>query len=172
MNKNTLFFWLNLILGILFLVTITTLLPGEIDRAAPGVPAWNLLHEICGTLMLAISAIHLVLHWGWIKAIILRKTPHPVKTVRRNRATDLWLFGVAIPCTITGLMVWTLPGILPAPLGLALSEWRDLHNWTGMAMMFILSLHLAWHWKWITSQFQHKAKKQSRFPLSDTAQNG
>jgi hypothetical protein len=144
MNKNTLFFWLNVILGILLFITVISLAPNEGRRFdAAQIQGWILLHEIAGTLLLALSALHLVLHWGWIKTVALRKTPHPVKSVRRNRATDLWLFGFAVPCALTGLMVWTLPQILPAPLGLALIEWRDLHNWTGTAMMVILGLHLA-----------------------------
>lgn len=150
MSTNKINFWLNVVLGALLVVAMTALLPGEMDRSAPGVQNWNLLHEICGTLILAISTLHLALHWGWIKAVVLRRAPHPVKAVRRNRTTDLWLFVLAIPCAIAGLMVWTLPGILPAPLGLALSEWRDLHNWTGSAMFVTLVIHLSLHWKWIT----------------------
>jgi hypothetical protein len=161
MNKNSLFFWLNIVLGILLFITLVTLLPGEMrQRSTPRVQTAYLLHEICGMLMLAISAIHLVLHWSWIKAVVLRKTPHPAKAVRRNRTTNLWLFAFAVPCAITGLMFWILPGILPTPLGLALSEWRDLYNWSSTAMIVILGIHLALHWKWIASQFQRRTKQR------------
>jgi hypothetical protein len=172
MNKNEFFFWLNVILGILLLITLISLLPHEINRSAPDVPAWNLLHEICGTLMLAISAIHLVLHWDWVKAVVLRRTLHPAKTVRRNRTTDLWLFAIAVSCAVTGITVWALPGILPAPLGLALNEWRDLHNWAGTAMFVILGTHLTLHWKWIVSQFRRQTKERAISPLRNSARSG
>jgi hypothetical protein len=140
---------LDVILGLLLFVSMFALLPGEINRSAPGVILWNLLHEITGTVLLALVIWHLTLHWSWIKSVVLRRRVSTPSAVRRNRVTDLGLFGVALPCALTGLMVWGLPGIWPAPLGLALTEWRDLHNWSGVLMLVGLILHLAWHWKWI-----------------------
>jgi hypothetical protein len=173
MNKNTLFFWLNIVLGILLFITVISLAPNEGRHfAAAQIQGWILLHEICGTLMLAISAIHLVLHWDWVKAVVLRRTLHSAKTVRRNRTTDLWLFAIAVPCAVTGIIVWALPRILPAPLGLALIEWRDLHNWTGTAMFVILGIHLTLHWKWIASQFRRRTKEQAISPLRNSARSG
>jgi hypothetical protein len=139
---------------LLLFVTVISLLPGEVQRSArstPPIQAWYLTHEICGGLMLVISALHLILHWDWIKAVLLSRKARLADGVCRNRATDLWLFVTAAPCTLAGVMFWPLPGIWPATLGLLQHKWRELHNWSGTLMVMILGIHLALHWKWIVS---------------------
>jgi hypothetical protein len=145
MNKNKLNFWLDIVLVILVVAAMIALLMHEINRSAPNVPTWNLVREICGVLILGISALHLALHWNWIKAVVSRRTLNLAETVRHNRMTDLWLFGLAIPCIAAGIMVWTLPEILPAPVVLSLDHWRDLHNWAGTAMFTVIVIHLILH---------------------------
>ncbi len=171
MKKTTLYFWLDLSLIALLLATMTALLPGEIDRSAPDIPVWNLVHEICGMLMLAISSLHLALHWDWVKAVIFRPVRKTAQTLSRNKRTDLGLFVTGLVSAVTGLMVWGLPSILPAPLGLALTEWRDLHNWAGMGLLLLMFLHLALHWKWLTNQFQRRTNPQTIPALEESARS-
>ena len=148
MNKTRLNFWLDLSLILLLLVTVVALLPGEIQRSArstPAIQAWYLTHEICGGLMLLVASLHVILHWDWIKAVLLRRKSRLASKVRRNRATDLWLFLTAAPCTLCGIKFWRTPPDLLRP------ELRELHNWSGTLMAVLLGFHLALHWKWIVN---------------------
>jgi hypothetical protein len=125
MNKKKLNFWLDLALVVLVIIS--------------------------GALVVALSGLHLALHWDWIKAVVFHKNPRLTKSVHRNRTMDLGLFSLSIPCTVAGIMVWILLAIFPAPLGVPLDGWRDLHIWTGVAMFMVMGIHLRRHWKWVAS---------------------
>lgn len=36
-------------------------------------------------------------------------------------------------------------------LGLSRHDWLDLHDWTAVALMTILALHLLLNWRWVVS---------------------
>lgn len=142
MNKNKINFWLDIALVVLFSLTVVSLFgggrPGEL--ASTTSQARDLVHNLSGTLMVAGSLVHLILHWDWIKAVILRWPRNLAGSVRRNRLIDLFLVGCYVVCGLTGIVSWVLP---------ALGEWAALHRLTGTAMLIVMGFHLVYHWKWM-----------------------
>lgn len=51
--------------------------------------------------------------------------------------------------------------------GLTRSEWSDFHYWVSLALMAILAVHLALHWKWIVCVIRNQPREGSglRFAL-------
>ncbi len=50
-------------------------------------------------------------------------------------------------------------------LGLSRLLWKDLHNWSGIAMFAGVFLHLVLHWKWIVCMTRNLFKKPARRDL-------
>jgi hypothetical protein len=142
MNKNKINFWLDIALVALFTLTVISLFGGGRSNELPSAATQtaDLLHCLSGTLMVAGSVVHLILHWDWIKAVILRGPKNLAKRVRANRVIDLWLFGFFVVCGLTGVVSWAFP---------TLREWAAMHRLTGTAMLFVMGFHLVYHWKWI-----------------------
>jgi hypothetical protein len=142
MNKHKINFWLDIALVALFTLTIISLFGGGRPNELPSTTSQslNLLHCLSGTLMVAGSVVHLILHWDWIKAVILRGPKNLAKRVRANRVIDLWLFGFFVVCGLTGVVSWAFP---------TLREWAAMHRLTGTAMLIVMGFHLVYHWKWI-----------------------
>ena len=101
--------------------------------------------------MLIGSAVHIALHWEWIKAVVIRSPRKLANRVRAKRGVDIWLFIFAILCGVTGVMALLMQRFLPNPFLLSLRAWSGLHRLTGMMMFLFMLIHLAQHWKWIVS---------------------
>jgi hypothetical protein len=170
-NKNELNFWFDVVLFVLFLVTIISLFGTKRTDALDQEPfilqTRVVVHSVAGALMLIGSAVHIALHWEWIQAVVIRSPRKLAKRVRAKRGIDIWLFVFAILCGVTGVMALLMQcpepvegpvlslvegrGIIPNPVVLSLRAWSGLHRLTGMMMFLIMLVHLAQHWKWIVS---------------------
>jgi hypothetical protein len=155
MNRSKLNFWLDVILFVSFLITIASLpgggRRGAVDTTTPIQQTRVMVHYVAGTLMLVGSALHIALHWEWIKVVILRSPRNLARRVAINRGIDIVLFLLFALCGFTGWAVWPVAEIIPGPSWLSLKDWSDMHRLTGMIMFLILVLHLVLHWKWILS---------------------
>jgi hypothetical protein len=153
MNRSKLNFWLDVILFVSFFITIASLFGGgrrgAVDPNMPIQQTRLIAHYVAGTLMLLGSALHIALHWEWVKVVILRSPRKLARRVRTNRGIDIVLFLLFALCGLTGWVVWPVAEIIPGPFRLSLKDWSDMHRLTGMIMFLILVLHLALHWKWI-----------------------
>ena len=89
----------------------------------------------------------------------------PVKP-RTHLELDTVILVLFVVVMISGLVLWfVLPGggyqggRNPAGsggdwLGLARTEWRDVHNWAGLVMGILATLHLVLHLPWIVCQVE------------------
>lgn len=109
------------------------------------------IHEWLGVAFGAAIVGHLLLHWKWIAASTRRflgRLPRPTLV---NYVLNTLLFVATTVLVFSGLMISEVA--LPA-FGLRLGEgfaWRALHEQSGDAVLILLGLHVALHWKWIAS---------------------
>jgi hypothetical protein len=138
-----------------------------VDQEAFMLQTRIVVHSVVGSLMLMGSAVHIALHWEWIKAVVMRSPKELAKRVRAKRGIDIWLFVFAILCGVTGWMALLMQcpepvegpvlsmvegrGIIPNPFVLSLRAWSGLHRLSGTVMFLIMVIHLAQHWKWVVS---------------------
>jgi hypothetical protein len=142
MNKNGKCFWLDVVLLVLFVLTVVSLFgQGQIATR---------VHYIAGTLLVIGSVVHVVWHWDWIKANVLRRRPRELgKKVRALRRIDLWLFLFYFLCSVSGLIFWPMEVAgLAGPI-FPLERWGALHRWTGVMMFLVMIPHLGHHMKWL-----------------------
>jgi uncharacterized iron-regulated membrane protein len=82
---------------------------------------------------------------------------------RTHFVLDTVIFGLFVVVMVTGLVLWfVLPGggyrggRNPAYdavlLTLTRFEWRNIHNWAGLAMGILAALHMVLHLPWIVCQ--------------------
>ena len=82
---------------------------------------------------------------------------------RTNWLIDAMVFVGGIVAAITGIYFLVLPvggyqGGRNALVGVSLlfdrPTWSDLHAWGGVAMIIAVTIHVAYHWKWVVSMFR------------------
>lgn len=140
MHKTNLF--LDLTLLTVFLVTMSPSLTG--------IP-W---HEWLAIGLSAAVIIHLLLHWEWIThvgASFFKKVFH---RSRLKFIVDALLFVAFTLAMSSGLLISR--SVLPT-LGLHIARntiWRGLHNLTANLTLFLVSLHFALNWDWVTGMIR------------------
>ena len=131
MNRSKLNFWLDVILFALFFITIASLFGGgrrgAVDTNTPIQQTRVMVHCVAGSLMLFGSALHIALHWEWIKVVIVHSPRNLARRVRTNRGIDIVLFPLFALCGVTGWVVWPVAEIIPGPFLLSLKDWSDMH---------------------------------------------
>jgi hypothetical protein len=170
-SKTKFNFWLDVVLFVAFLVTVITGL--LVWLVIPSGPAgrtfillgmarhiWIDIHSWFGVGMLAGVALHLILHYKWIGCVAERFFEKLARQARVNFSLDSVLFVVFFLTSLSGLIVWLAlpsggyrggrnPFFNATLLGLTRYAWSDLHLWTGLAMLAVVTVHLALHLKWI-----------------------
>jgi hypothetical protein len=134
---------------------------------------WRDVHQWSGLAMIALSAIHVVLHWEWFKAM----TKCTAKAVLGKRALSpkAWanlivivLIGLSfLLAAVSGLPFLSLSGenlhtgtnmrlqtnqaALSATTTFdVLTNWEAIHTWASIAMIVFAVIHLIIHWPWVT----------------------
>ena len=142
MNKTKRNFWLDIILLVLFVLTIVSLLG---HHTAGGI----MVHSITGALMILGLLVHVGWHWHWIKANILRYPRNSGRVVRANRRIDMPLLVLFILCGVSGLLVWLMDLTSATHIILLREGWSHLHHLAGLLMLVLMLLHLGHHLKWL-----------------------
>ncbi|NTW45175.1 MAG: DUF4405 domain-containing protein [Anaerolineaceae bacterium] len=156
MNKTKNNFWLDVTIYIVFLITILTgfflwlVIPHQLDIAFLGVSrsVWITAHICFGVVGLAGVVMHIVWHWGWLKALRGRPLGGLQKKLRANRVVDRTMWIAYIATNVFGAISWVLH------LGLDTYIVRvpdRLHVVFGVMWTILLIVHLVLHWKWIAS---------------------
>ena len=113
------------------------------------------IHEWLGISFGAAILTHLLLHWNWIVTTTQRIFSHLPQQTRINHALNLLLFIDITLVVFTGVMIsesaLPLLGIQLAHSGL----WRMVHTTAANAALGLIGLHVALHWQWVVSSFQH-----------------
>ncbi|MGD9100033.1 MAG: DUF4405 domain-containing protein [Anaerolineae bacterium] len=126
---------------------------------------WDDVHTIGGALMIAAAAVHIAIHWKWIKM-----TGRRILNATRSRESSIPLsvrVNIAINVVIgVSFLLAAVTGVyfLLAPSGgyqggnnpnwdpgflFSRTTWDLIHTWSGTVMIIAAVLHFAIHWRWI-----------------------
>jgi len=172
--------WLDAAIFLAFLITtLTGLLFWLVFPEGPGSSAyvfldlskgdWTDIHEWAGVIMLGGALVHILLHWKWITCVGKRYFNKLARQARIYFTLDSLMLAAFVLVNLSGLVAWlVLPqggyrggrnlGYNVLLLGLGRHEWNDLHLWSGLAVVAILSLHVMLHWKWIVCTLRRYAQ--------------
>jgi hypothetical protein len=109
---------------------------------------WITTHICFGVVGLAGVVIHIVWHWGWLKALRGRPLGGLKKKLRANRVVNRIMWFAYIATNISGAIAWVLH------LGVdtyIVSIPDRLHVVFGVAWTIFAIAHFVLHWKWIAS---------------------
>jgi hypothetical protein len=146
---------------------------------------WLDTHMYVGLVFTALVAIHLILHWGYIKSLprrFAKKVTKPITAMRRlhmrtptlNAIIDTISFFPLLVSAVTGIIIWLyLPrGQAQAALGTAGSHqtflgiqriiWLDVHTYLGLLFTALVVTHLILHWHYIKHFPQRFAEKKTK----------
>jgi hypothetical protein len=159
MNKTEHNFWLDVTIFVALLITTITgfllwlVIPHKLDIVFLGFSrsVWVAAHICFGVVGLAGIVIHIVMHWGWLKALRGRPLNGMPEKVRANRVVDRIMWITFIATNVFGAIAWALHFgddiyIVRVP--------DRLHVVFGVACTILMIVHLALHWKWIASTTQ------------------
>ena len=127
---------------------------------------WEALHTWTSVLMIIAVAIHLALHWAWVRMSSRRVANHisgkrslDASRVRFNIAINA-LVGVSFAiCALSGIyFLFARTGGLQGGANLAWDPgflfsrltWDLIHTWSGVIMSAAVVVHFAIHWRWVT----------------------
>ena len=147
-NKLNLFLDLTLLAG--FLITMEERLTGRT------------LHEWLGIALGAALMIHLFLHWNWIVTVTQRFVGNLSRRTRLNTILNAALFITFGLIMISGLLI---SESVVGMLGLSGSRdpfWRILHSAASNAVLVLVGLHIALHWKWVVNTFNRHVLARGR----------
>ena len=171
-GKTKFNFWFDGLILTAFVLTAATglmlwlLIPGG-GRGSGNQIFWDMtrrtwidIHNWVGLAMLVGVVLHLVLHWKWVSCVAARYFKKLARQARLNFSLDNLLFVAFFLAGLSGLVAWLIvpsggyqggrnPYYGATLLGLTHQNWTDLHLWAGLAMILIVAIHLALHWRWI-----------------------
>jgi hypothetical protein len=172
-------FWLDATIFVAFLITaITGLLLWLVVPHEQGSQTlllelarrtWVGIHDWAGIVVLTGVATHIALHWKWITCVAGRYLGKLAQQARINFSLNSLLFAAFVVVNLSGLVAWLIwpsggywgglnmlyDGSL---LDLTRHNWNDLHVWAGLAMIAVLAIHLALHWKWVVCSIRRYAQ--------------
>jgi hypothetical protein len=152
-------FWLDVTIFVALLITTITgfilwlVIPHKLDIVFLGFSrsVWAVAHINSGVVGLAGIVIHIVRHWGWLKALRGRPLTRMPEKLRTNRVVDRIMWITYIATNVFGAIAWALH----FGGGIYIVRVPDrLHVVFGVAWTILTIVHLALHWKWITSTSQ------------------
>lgn len=122
----------------------------------------NTIHEWLGTAFIAALITHLLFHWKWIVTISAEFFKKLFHQSRLDYIVDAIFLIAMTGALFTGFMisrdVLAVFG-LQAPQG---GPWRALHSLTSDLSLVALGIHTAFHWKWITSNWDRFVLKPAK----------
>jgi hypothetical protein len=138
MKKNTLNFWVDMMLFCLLILTVLAVPPEALTH--------SMVHVVPGLLLIGGVGVHLWLHRSWIVSSARRYASLSAQA-RRAIWLNAALLGVYLACAAMGLTARS-----------HLADNFELHIHFGLRHVFLALLlivlqitHIARHWKWITA---------------------
>lgn len=112
------------------------------------------IHEWLSLALAGGAVVHLLLHWPWIVNVLRRFLEHTPWSARLNFVLNSILFMAFVVVSLSGVLI--SQEVLPF-LGFELRAdrtWEVLHRLSADAIVWMVGLHIALHWKWILNAFQ------------------
>lgn len=118
---------------------------------------WNLrltglaIHEWLGIALGVLLVYHLLLHWKWIAAVGKRVVGRLPARERLKALLDILLFVNMVMLIASGLWI---SEVALRQLGVTAEPgffWRRLHILSADLTLWLVGLHLALNWRWITN---------------------
>ena len=126
---------------------------------------WEDLHTWSGVAMIAAAAIHLIIHWRWVKMMAVRVVnviraggAGMSRGTRVNVAINLVVAVSFLLVSVSGLYFLFWPA-----QGDSAVAWDMIHTWSGVTMIAAVALHLFIHWRWI----KNVTARLARWPRSE-----
>ncbi|MBJ2135182.1 DUF4405 domain-containing protein [Paraglaciecola chathamensis] len=125
---------------------------------ATGVPG----HEWLSLLLIVPFAVHLLLHWDWIKQSAKRFSK---KITAKERFSLVWnylLYLMMLLATVSGFLVSV--ALLPTlNIELHIQDfWSKIHHDSATLIMPMIGVHLALHWSWIVNLTKRMRAKRAK----------
>jgi hypothetical protein len=128
---------------------------------------WDDLHMWGGVVMIAAAAVHVAIHWDWIKMMLRRilnsmlgrgsKLSHGAVV---NVVVDGLIAISFVVTAVSGVVFLFLPtggyqggansGWEAAPL-FSRTTWDLIHTWGGVVMIVAAVIHFWIHWRWVVN---------------------
>jgi hypothetical protein len=114
-------------------------------------PLWTgiTVHQWLSIAIITPLLIHIIVNWDWTVRMVRTFLERLMSLSRVKLALDIALFLSAVTVMVSGFMV--SPALL-APIGIRPSQpvlWHDTHVWSANAVILLLLVHAAMHWRWI-----------------------
>jgi hypothetical protein len=126
---------------------------------------WDDLHTWGGVLMIGAAAVHIVIHWDWIKMMtrrVLNSSLGRGTKLSRGAVVNVLVDGLIavsfIVTAVSGVVFLFLPtggyqgGANStwevAPL-FSRTTWDLIHTWGGVVMIIAAVIHFWIHWRWV-----------------------
>lgn len=143
---------------------------------------WDDIHTWGGAAMIAVAAVHLAIHWGWVTGMAKRtwrelsgQCGNMNARGRYNLVLNL-VVGISFILTaISGIYFLFSPGGPGAADTAWLFSrftWDMIHTWAGITLILAAVLHFAIHWMWVvkvTRSIFHRVSQPLQRPVNQTA---
>ena len=109
------------------------------------------IHEWLGILFGGLLVYHLLLHWSWIVGVGKRLVSKLPAMERLKYAVDILLFVNMVVVVATG--IW-ISEVAMGQIGVSFGAnmiWRQLHTLSADLVLWLVALHLALNWRWVTN---------------------
>jgi hypothetical protein len=109
------------------------------------------IHEWLSVSFLGAGVVHILLHWEWIKAVTAQFFKKLWHASRLNYVLNVLLLFALTAVMLSGLMI--SKSVMPflGLSGLGNPGWRMIHSTSADAILILIGLHVALHWKWIVN---------------------
>lgn len=118
------------------------------------------LHEWFSLLFVVPFAIHILLHWDWIKSSYRRVMSKASKKEKFGIVWAYLLYLVMLLVFVSGFLVSV--ALLPAfNIDIQIQDfWSKIHHDSATFIMPMLGIHLALYWSWIVKLTQRMREKR------------
>ena len=123
------------------------------NPALTGVP----IHEWVGVGLFVVFLVHVVQHFDWVVETVRTLIDHPSASRVGHFILDILILVAFMVCTVSGLLV---SGTVLQAFGLYADGyffWDPLHAASAKALLALLVVHIAVHWRWIVRHVRGKA---------------
>ena len=146
---------------------------------------WEDVHTWTGMVMIVAAAIHLLVHWRWILAMIRRARNSLLSTATKMSGFAKFNVGLnallglsGLVCALTGIYFFFAPsggyqggrnpGWDPNFLFSRIT-WDLIHTWSGVVMIVVAVVHFWIHWRWVRNVTRKLILSLLPQPQSDSA---